>query len=121
MRTSIGFLISIVVPAFLIAGGMANSAVAQEKAAKATVKQNVIVENNRVRVYEVTYKPGAENTGVVASSSRVVRALNVLYRCPKCGVLPYQTLNEYKCGGLGPSRANFMSPTHCPKCGTRVR
>jgi|SRR5882762_4274520 mannose-6-phosphate isomerase-like protein (cupin superfamily) len=75
MRTSIGFLISIVVPAFLIAGGMANSAVAQEKAAKATVKQNVIVENSRVRVYEVTYKPGAENTGVVASSARVVRAL----------------------------------------------
>ena len=52
---------------------------------------------------------------------RVVRALNTLYRCPHCGAQPYQTLNEYKCGGLGPTRANYMSPTHCPKCGTRLR
>ena len=53
--------------------------------------------------------------------TRVVRALNVLYRCPNCGALPYQALNDYKCGGLGPTRSNFMSPTHCPKCGTRLR
>lgn len=53
--------------------------------------------------------------------ARVVRALNVLYRCPNCGVLPYRTLNEYKCGGLGPTRANFMSPRACPHCGTRIR
>lgn len=53
--------------------------------------------------------------------TRIVRALNTLYRCPNCGVMPYQTLNEYKCGGLGPTRSNFMSPTHCPKCGTRLR
>ena len=53
--------------------------------------------------------------------ARVVRALNALYRCPNCGAQPYLTLNEYKCGGLGPTRANFMSPTHCPKCGTRLR
>ena len=52
---------------------------------------------------------------------RIVRALNGLYRCPNCGVLPYQTLNEYKCGGLGPTRANFMSPRACPHCGTRIR
>lgn len=53
--------------------------------------------------------------------TRIVRALNMLYRCPNCDALPYQSLNEYKCGGLGPTRANFMSPTHCPKCGTRLR
>jgi len=58
---------------------------------------------------------------VVVTITRVVRALNGLYRCPKCGVLPYQTLNEYKCGGLGPTRANFMSPRACPHCGTRIR
>ena len=58
---------------------------------------------------------------VVVTLTRIVRALNALYRCPSCGVLPYQTLNEYKCGGLGPTRSNFMSPTHCPKCGTRLR
>jgi hypothetical protein len=58
---------------------------------------------------------------VAVTITRIVAALNVLYRCPKCGVLPYQTLNEYKCGGLGPTRANFMSPRACPHCGTRIR
>ena len=53
--------------------------------------------------------------------TRIVWALNTLYRCPNCGLLPYQTLSEYKCSGLGPTRSNFMSPTHCPKCGTRLR
>ena len=58
---------------------------------------------------------------VAVTITRVARALNGLYRCPQCGVLPYQTLNEYKCGGLGPTRANFMSPRACPHCGTRIR
>lgn len=53
--------------------------------------------------------------------ARLVRALNALYRCPNCGLLPYQSVNEYKCGGLGPTRSDFMSPTACPKCGTRLR
>ena len=58
---------------------------------------------------------------VTVTIVRIVRALNGLYRCPNCGVLPYQTLNEYKCGGLGPNRSNFMSPRACPHCGTRIR
>ncbi len=58
---------------------------------------------------------------VAVTIARVVQALNTLYRCPKCGVLPYQSLNEYICGGLGPTRANFMSPRACPHCGTRIR
>ena len=58
---------------------------------------------------------------VAVTIARIVSALNTLYRCPNCGVLPYQTLNEYKCGGLGPTRANFMSPRACPQCGTRIR
>ena len=58
---------------------------------------------------------------VTVTIVRIVRALNGLYRCPNCGVLPYQTLNEYKCGGLGPNRSNFMSPRTCPHCGTRIR
>jgi hypothetical protein len=52
---------------------------------------------------------------------RIVLALDALYRCPNCGTQPYQALNDYKCGGLGPSRSDFMSPTHCPNCGTRIR
>src|SRR5437868_14624881 len=41
--------------------------------AKATMK--VVTENAKVRAYEVTFAPGAENTSVPASSTRVVRAL----------------------------------------------
>ena len=53
-------------------------ALAQDKKAdkggpKATMK--VIAENAKVRAYEVTFAPGAENTSVPASSTRVVRAL----------------------------------------------
>ena len=61
-------------------------------------------------------------TAIVAVTvGRIVRALNSLYRCPSCGVLPYHTVSDYKCGGLGPTRADFMSPTRCPHCGTRLR
>jgi hypothetical protein len=60
--------------------------------------------------------------GLIALTvARVVRALHVLYRCPNCGLLPYRMLNEYKCGGLGPARSNFMSPGTCPQCGTQIR
>jgi hypothetical protein len=46
---------------------------ADKGAPKATMK--VIAENPKVRAYEVTFAPGAENTSVPASSVRVVRAL----------------------------------------------
>jgi len=75
MKKSLGFLVGLVVPAFIVAGSMTNSSVAQEKAAKATATQKVLLDGDKVRVYEVTYKPGAENTSVPSSSSRVVRAL----------------------------------------------
>jgi hypothetical protein len=58
---------------------------------------------------------------IAVTVARTVRALHVLYRCPNCGVLPYRMLTEYKCGGLGPARANFMSPRICPQCGTQIR
>ena len=75
MKKSLGFLVGIVVPAFIIAGSMTNSAVAQEKAAKATVKPKVLLENDKVRVYEVAQTPGAENSSIPSSSYRIVRAL----------------------------------------------
>ena len=75
MKKLVSVLVGMVIPAFLMTGGMANSVVAQEKAAKATATQKVLLESDKVRVYEVTYKPGAENTSVPSSSSRVVRAL----------------------------------------------
>ena len=49
----------------------ASITLAQDK--KAAMK--VIAENPKVRAYEVTYAPGAENTAVAASTTRVVRAL----------------------------------------------
>ena len=75
MKKSVGFVVSILVPAFIMAGAVVNSATAQQKAAKATATGKVLLESDKVRVYEVTYKPGAENTSVPSSSSRVVRAL----------------------------------------------
>ncbi len=65
--------------AFVLSGLMVNATLAQDKmkaekgAAKATMK--VLKENDKVRAYEVTFKPGAENTAVPSSSVRVVRAL----------------------------------------------
>ena len=69
---------SLSVAAFVFSGLMANGAIAQDKkmdkgAPKVAIK--VITENDKVRVYEATYAPGAENTSVAASTMRVVRGL----------------------------------------------
>jgi type V secretory pathway adhesin AidA len=63
--------------AFALTASM-NCAMAQDKKAekgggKATMK--VVAENAKLRAFEVTYAPGAENTSVPSSSVRVVRAL----------------------------------------------
>src|SRR6267143_453564 len=50
--------------AFLAAGIAVNPAIAQDKAPSVKMK-----------VYEATYAPGAENKGVASSTTRVVRAL----------------------------------------------
>lgn len=53
---------------------VAAAAVAQDKKApQAAVHQ--ISENDKVKVYEVTFKAGAENKSVASSSMRVVRAI----------------------------------------------
>jgi hypothetical protein len=56
---------------------LAATAVAQDKAAKKAPQVSIhqIAENDKVKVYEATYKPGAENKGVAASTMRVVRAI----------------------------------------------
>jgi hypothetical protein len=64
--------------ALVLAGLLAGQALAQDKkmskdAPKATMK--VLQENAKVRAYEVTFAPGAENTSIPNSSVRVVRAL----------------------------------------------
>jgi hypothetical protein len=79
MKKFIGFVVSILIPAFIMAGGMASSAVAQEKAkttkaekGKLTSKQ--LLENDKVRVVEFRYGPGDESPNS-ARPARVIRAL----------------------------------------------
>ncbi len=70
---------SLGVAAFVLSGLMLNAASAQDKtkmdkgAPKVAIK--VITENDKVKVFESTYVPGAENTAVASSTMRVVRAL----------------------------------------------
>jgi hypothetical protein len=75
MKILIRFIAGIVIPAFIMAGGMVSSAVAQDKAAKGAPTMKVLLENAKVKVYEVTYKPGDTNTGVVSTATRVIRPL----------------------------------------------
>jgi hypothetical protein len=65
--------------ALVLSGLTLNAAVAQDKgkmdkaAPKVAIK--VITENDKVRVYEATYAPGAENASVASTTMRVVRGL----------------------------------------------
>lgn len=55
----------------------ATAALAQDKAEKKAPPASIhqITENDKVKVYEVTFKIGAENKTVAASTMRVVRAI----------------------------------------------
>jgi hypothetical protein len=75
MKKSIGFVASIVVPAFILAGGLANSAMAQDKAAKPADARKILVENDKVQVTVAAYKPGVRNDVPQSSKMRVARAL----------------------------------------------
>jgi len=75
MKRSAAVLAGLLVPAFLLAGAVVNSAMGQEKMAKAMAIRKVLLENAKVQVFEVTYKPGAENAIIPSSSYRVVRYL----------------------------------------------
>jgi hypothetical protein len=67
------------VPVFALAMVIASPAVAQEKKAapaakgKATIK--VLLENDKVRVYETTYRPGDVNTEVPTAYYRINRTM----------------------------------------------
>ena len=72
MKKLIGFVVGLVVPAFIMARGVATSAMAQEKAAKGMVTTKVLLENAKVRVQEVTWKPGDVNTTVATSAYCII-------------------------------------------------
>lgn len=69
---------SVSVAAFVLAGLLANGALAQDKKmekAAPKVELKTITENDNVKAFEATYVPGAENPSPPSSSTRVVRAL----------------------------------------------
>jgi hypothetical protein len=76
------FFRAFLVPAIALAAAIAIPAVAQDKAkapaakaekGKATIK--VLLENDKVRVYETTYRPGDVNTEVPTAYYRINRTM----------------------------------------------
>jgi hypothetical protein len=96
-----------------MAGGIANSVVAQEKAAQAADKPTVLrvlLENDRVRVYEARFKPGDENPTVPTSATRIVRVmkggtLQRTYADGKKETVVYKT-GEVRVSEPGPAYTN---------------
>ena len=76
MSKSSGVLAGLLVPAFLLAGAIAQPAMAQEKKAdKAPIRaQKILVDNDRVRVSESVFKPGEVNP-MTPRGYRVTRVL----------------------------------------------
>jgi len=82
MRRMIRLVASVLVPAFILTAAVAQSAAAQDMAkaamapavkGKATVK--VLLENDKVLVYETTFKPGDESASI-ARPYRIIRTLS---------------------------------------------
>jgi len=80
MKGSARFLMGLLVFAFMSAGVASFPAMGQEKekaakAEKGKVISTVIVDNDKVRVFENRFRPGDVNTSPPSSMTRVVRAL----------------------------------------------
>ena len=86
MKYLIRLLVSLLVPAFMLAGIVASPAVAQDKAKdakaapaakaeKGKAVQKVLYEDERIRVTETTYKPGDVGPNTVRGNHRVTRSL----------------------------------------------
>jgi hypothetical protein len=77
MNRLIRWVASIVIPGFMLAALAGNPALAQDKSkadkGQATIK--VLAENEKLKAYEIWYKPGDVNLNVPNSSVRVVRVL----------------------------------------------
>ncbi len=76
MSKSAGLIAKLLVPAFFVAGATAGPAIAQEKAKPAAAKASlkVLLENDKVRVYEAHIPVGAEAANI-ARPYRIGRAL----------------------------------------------
>src|SRR4030081_1684238 len=82
MKKSARLFMGLLVSAIMLAGVVASPAMAQDKAKEAkaapaakaekgTPLRKVLVDNAKVMAYEVTYRPGDENTAIVSTTSRV--------------------------------------------------
>jgi hypothetical protein len=76
MRNAPGGVARLLIPALFLAGAVASPTTAQEKKSdKAPIRaQQVLVENDRIRVTESTFKPGEANPAV-QRGYRVTRVL----------------------------------------------
>jgi hypothetical protein len=79
-KQSVRIFMGSLVAAFLLGGVAGIPAMAQEKAKEATaekgkVTQTVRAENDKLRAWEIRFRPGDENVSVPSSSFRVVRVL----------------------------------------------
>jgi hypothetical protein len=72
---SVPFRMSLLVSAFVFAFAHAGTTMAQEKAAKAEATRKVLLENDKVVVFENTQRPGDVNPSPPTKNFRVVRVL----------------------------------------------
>jgi len=73
MKNSLRFVVGIIVPAFILASGMVNLAAAADKMA---APPKVLVENEKVKVFEITVKPGeTADTTAASTGYRAIRTL----------------------------------------------
>ncbi len=77
MKHLIRLFVSVLVPAFMLVGVAANSAMAQDKAKAAakSYERLVLVDNAKVVVTRVTTKPGGESDSRLRNTYRVVYVL----------------------------------------------
>ena len=78
MKNLVSVIGGMLIPTLIVGGAFATSAMAQDKAAKAEKGKpvmTVLAENEKVKVWDLRYKPGDTNTSPPASATRVIRVL----------------------------------------------
>lgn len=75
MKKIMRLAVAVAVPAFLLAGALVNPAMAEDKFALSTIVTKIILENDKVKVYENIYRPGDNNAAIPASAIRIVHII----------------------------------------------
>ncbi len=108
MRKLARILAGLLVPAFLVAGIVATPAIAQDKMAKKMEKAKAgevvlkeIAQNDKLRVYEATLKPG--DTGALCENAKICVSPKIFPTSTK-EFLPLTPLRSLPMGGCGGER-----------------